>query len=187
MSRLPTPGGDSGTWGTILNDYLSVEHNADGTLKKAGDISTALSTANTAKTTADSATTTANTASASAQTALKKTITAVFDGGGTPLTAGAIARIHVPNAYAIQAATMIADTVGSASVDIWMATYPTVPTIANSIVASDKPTLTNAQTMQDTALTGWTTSILAGSIIFFHLDSASTITQLTISLKMLGS
>jgi hypothetical protein len=33
MSRLPTPGGDAGDWGTILNDYLSVEHNADGTLK----------------------------------------------------------------------------------------------------------------------------------------------------------
>src|SRR6266550_4907279 len=31
MSRLPTLGGDDGVWGTILNDYLSVEHNADGT------------------------------------------------------------------------------------------------------------------------------------------------------------
>lgn len=33
MSRLPTPGGDNGNWGQILNDYLSVEHNADGSLK----------------------------------------------------------------------------------------------------------------------------------------------------------
>ena len=32
MSRLPTPGGDSGTWGTVLNDFLSVSHNSDGTL-----------------------------------------------------------------------------------------------------------------------------------------------------------
>lgn len=32
MSRLPTPGGDAGTWGTILNDYLEVSHNSDGTL-----------------------------------------------------------------------------------------------------------------------------------------------------------
>jgi hypothetical protein len=24
MSRLPTPGSDSGTWGTVLNDFLSV-------------------------------------------------------------------------------------------------------------------------------------------------------------------
>lgn len=33
MSRLPTPGGDNGNWGAILNDYLSQEHNADGSLK----------------------------------------------------------------------------------------------------------------------------------------------------------
>jgi hypothetical protein len=33
MSRLPTPGGDSGDWGSILNDYLSQAHAADGTLK----------------------------------------------------------------------------------------------------------------------------------------------------------
>lgn len=33
MSRLPTPGSDSGSWGTILNDYLSVALNSDGTPK----------------------------------------------------------------------------------------------------------------------------------------------------------
>ncbi len=33
MSRLPIPGSDAGTWGTILNDYLSQSLNADGTLK----------------------------------------------------------------------------------------------------------------------------------------------------------
>lgn len=33
MSRLPTPGGDTGQWGTILNDFLNVEHNTDGSLK----------------------------------------------------------------------------------------------------------------------------------------------------------
>ena len=33
MSQLPTPGGDDGTWGGILNDYLSQSLNGDGTLK----------------------------------------------------------------------------------------------------------------------------------------------------------
>lgn len=33
MPRLPTPGGDSGSWGDILNEYLSVSHEGDGTLK----------------------------------------------------------------------------------------------------------------------------------------------------------
>jgi hypothetical protein len=38
-ARLPSPGGDDGTWGTILNDFLSVELNADGTLKRAVELS----------------------------------------------------------------------------------------------------------------------------------------------------
>lgn len=33
MARLPQPGGDSGNWGEILNDYLSQSHKADGSLK----------------------------------------------------------------------------------------------------------------------------------------------------------
>lgn len=33
MARLPVPGSDANQWGTILNDFLDVEHNADGTLK----------------------------------------------------------------------------------------------------------------------------------------------------------
>lgn len=33
MSRLPTPGADSGNWGDILNDYLSQSIASDGTLK----------------------------------------------------------------------------------------------------------------------------------------------------------
>ena len=30
--RLPVPGSDAGRWGTILNDFLEVAHNTDGTL-----------------------------------------------------------------------------------------------------------------------------------------------------------
>lgn len=33
MATLPTPGGDSGTWGDELNEYLQIEHAADGTHK----------------------------------------------------------------------------------------------------------------------------------------------------------
>lgn len=33
MPRLPKPGGDDGTWGQILNDFLHQEHNDDGSLK----------------------------------------------------------------------------------------------------------------------------------------------------------
>lgn len=35
MARLPTVGGDEGTWGQVLNDFLAAAHNTDGTLKPA--------------------------------------------------------------------------------------------------------------------------------------------------------
>lgn len=38
MTRLPTPGSDDGQWGDILNSFLGVEHNADGSLKTSGTI-----------------------------------------------------------------------------------------------------------------------------------------------------
>ncbi len=38
MSRLPVPGSDSGNWGDILNDFLLVAHNADGTVQDTGVI-----------------------------------------------------------------------------------------------------------------------------------------------------
>ena len=80
-SRLPNPGSDSGTWGNILNDYLSVEHNADGTLKKAADIADA-------KTKADSAVQSVNNVTPTA--------------GNVTLTAadvGAISQANADNRY----------------------------------------------------------------------------------------
>lgn len=34
MARLPTVGGDKGNWGALLNEFLQVGHNSDGTLKQ---------------------------------------------------------------------------------------------------------------------------------------------------------
>ena len=47
MARLPQPGGDDGTWGQILNDYLSVIHEASGALKASTVSAAVLATSNT--------------------------------------------------------------------------------------------------------------------------------------------
>jgi hypothetical protein len=49
MARLPNPGSDDQVWGGILNTFLEVEHNPDGTLKRGNDITDALNTANAAQ------------------------------------------------------------------------------------------------------------------------------------------
>lgn len=62
---------------------------------------------------------------------------------------------------------------GSAVIDIWKdthANYP--PTVADSICASAKPTLSSVSKYEDTTLTGWTTAIAAGDWLVFHLESS---------------
>lgn len=39
MARLPNVGGDWGNWGSLLNDFLGVGHNSDGTNKDASTTS----------------------------------------------------------------------------------------------------------------------------------------------------
>jgi len=49
MVRLPQPGGDQGSWGNVLNDFLVVSHNNDGTIKTASISEDKLDTAVQAK------------------------------------------------------------------------------------------------------------------------------------------
>ena len=44
MSRLPSVGGDNNDWGNVLNDFLSVSLDTDGTIK-ASAVSTKIGTA----------------------------------------------------------------------------------------------------------------------------------------------
>ncbi|GEM_PF-6742672 len=42
MARLPQPGGDNGSWGNILNDFLAQAHKVDGSLKDNSVLESAL-------------------------------------------------------------------------------------------------------------------------------------------------
>lgn len=55
MARLPTPGGDVGEWGNVLNKFLLESHNSDGSLRaipqsKVSDLSTDIASINAALT-----------------------------------------------------------------------------------------------------------------------------------------
>lgn len=68
-------------------------------------------------------------------------------------------------------------TTGSIVIDIWKDTYANFPpTVADTITASAKPTLTSGTKASSTTLTGWTTAIAAGDIIYFNVDSVSSLT-----------
>lgn len=109
----------------------------------------------------------------------------IIDGGGSAITTGVKGDVEVPFACTITQATTLADQSGSIVIDIWKdvyANYP--PTVADTITASAKPTLSSATNAQDSTLTGWTRTIAAGDTLRFNVDSASTVTRVTLSLKI---
>jgi hypothetical protein len=118
--------------------------------------------------------------------AKKKTISFVIDGGGSAVTTGAKkAVVRFPWAGTITKATVLADQSGSVVLDVWKDTYANFPpTVADTITASAKPTLSSATKAEDSTLTGWTTSISAGDVLKVNVDSASTLTHVTLILEV---
>lgn len=113
----------------------------------------------------------------------------VIDGGGLVLTPGMKGYVEVPFECTLERYTLLPDVSGSVSIDVWKCAYAdfnagtTHPVVADSITGAN-PAVINASTKaQDTALSGWTTFIAAGSILAFYVNSATTIKRVTLSLR----
>lgn len=108
-----------------------------------------------------------------------------FGDGVTAPSANAIAGGRIPFACTITEADIWADTSGSAVVDIQTSADGVTYT---SIAASAKPTLSSAQSVQDTTLTGWTTAIAAGTWVRGVLQSVDAVLkQVAVQLKLVKS
>jgi hypothetical protein len=108
----------------------------------------------------------------------------VIDGGGSAIATGVKGDLMIPFDCDIASATLLADQPGSIVIDIWKDTFANFPPASGgSIAASAKPALSGTAKSQDTMLTGWTTSISAGDILRFNVDSAATVTRATLILK----
>jgi hypothetical protein len=128
--------------------------------------------------------TTSGTLATTLKTAAKtRAIGISIDGGGSAITTGIKGVAYIPFACTITAVTMVGDASGSAVLDIKTAAYNVAPSYS-SIVASAPPTLSSAVASQDTTLTGWTTSISAGTFVQWTVNSASTVTQLNTTLTV---
>lgn len=109
----------------------------------------------------------------------------VIDGGGSAITTGEKGHLEIPFGCTITQVTLLADTSGDIVIDIWKDTYARYPpTVADTICADTKPTISADTKYQDSDLAGWTTSIAAGDILAYNVDSCDTITRVTVSLKV---
>jgi len=109
----------------------------------------------------------------------------IVDGGGSAITTGLKGFIKVDFSGKILSCTLLADQTGSVVVDIWKAPYNSFPpTNLNSICGTNKPAITNGTKYIDKNLTNWIKTINKDDVLAFNIDSASTITKLTICLKV---
>jgi len=113
------------------------------------------------------------------------TLTYVFDGSGAAIPTGISGDLEVPFDCQIIGWTMLETTAtsGSMVVDVWKDSYANFPpTVADTITASDKPTISSSTKGQGTALTGWTTRLSKGDIVRFNADSVTSCKRVTLSL-----
>jgi hypothetical protein len=103
-----------------------------------------------------------------------------IDGGGSAITTGSKGFLTIPYNATVTGWTILADQSGSVVIDVKKSTYSGFPTTA-SIAGSEKPTLSSAQKNQDLALSTWTTTVTAGDVWEFIVDSASTVTRVYLS------
>lgn len=111
-----------------------------------------------------------------------------IDGGGAAITTGIAGMgLIVPYACTIVDWTLLADTSGAIKIDVWKDTYANFPpTDADSMTNGNEPEIAaSGVKAQDTDLSNWTTtSVAAGDILYFNVDSCTSITKALLVFKV---
>lgn len=109
----------------------------------------------------------------------------LFLSDSSGIETGIVANVVIPYNCTIKEIVLLADQTGSVSVDIWKDSYANYPpTLDDTILPETHPAISSNVKYLDTTLTGWTTSITAGDILTFYIESVANITKLTIYLKL---
>jgi hypothetical protein len=109
-----------------------------------------------------------------------------IDGNGGVITIGQKGYITVPYNGRITDWEMMADQNGSCNIDIRKSTYTDFPT-QNSITGSAPVSMSAARKATSNTLTDWTSSISAGDVYGFTLNSATSITRLNLIINTIKS
>lgn len=109
----------------------------------------------------------------------------LFGDGTNEIAAGIVGWFKTPNyAITLTAYRLMADVSGNLVIDIWADTFANFPpTDADSITASNQPTLSGTRTVEDITITDWTEVVPANSILMVNVDSASGVKQVLLALE----
>lgn len=111
-----------------------------------------------------------------------------FDGGGATIAAGYKIALPVPRNLTVTGWRLVSlSGAGSMVLDIWLDTFANYPpVVGDTVTGSEKPTLSAAETAEDTSLSTWTdVSWDVGDWFIVNVDSCSGIQQAT--LELLGT
>lgn len=114
----------------------------------------------------------------------------IISGFGAAITAGLAPGCLTLPQCTIKAVRLLGDVSGSIVVDIWKCSYAQFdpggshPVDADSITASAPPMISSAKKSEDTTLAGWITSVNAGDVLAFNVDSCSSITVCVLAMKI---
>jgi hypothetical protein len=120
----------------------------------------------------------------------RRQVTVVIDGGAAVIATGVKGYLSMPVAGIWKKWRLLSidstgpATAGSIVVDIWKDTYTNYPpTVADTITAAAKPTLTGVNKNEDSTLSGWVKTFAAGDVLGFNVDSATTVTKVSLTLE----
>lgn len=102
---------------------------------------------------------------------------------GDPLVAGTSDWVKVPFSFTITLAEIVADNVGTISINVYASTYPTWDTA--TLVSAAAPITLAGTKKAHPALTGWTTSFTGGTYLWFVVTGTpSGIRKATVTLEL---
>lgn len=108
----------------------------------------------------------------------------VIGDGTNVINTGVKAYVPVDIVGTIVEWTLAALESGSVTIDVWNKAAA-IPTNSDSITGGNEPALSAAQYGNETDVSGWSdTSIAEGDVLGFNVDSCSTITQVTLTIKV---
>lgn len=117
----------------------------------------------------------------------KQDFTVIVGDGSNAITAGLKGGFRVPYPHRIQQAETVGldNNTGSIVWDVWRDSYGNAPpTVADTITASAKPTISSAKKATDATLTGWSRNGNAGDWYAVNVDSAATFTLAALALTV---
>jgi len=119
-------------------------------------------------------------------TKTKTTFGISIDGSGGVIETGVKGFIRIPYGATLTGWTLIADVSGSIKIDVWKDVWANYPaTDADSITNGHEPEISSATKAEDTDISDWSSvTVTAGDVIFFNVDSCTTITKITLIIEI---